>query len=188
MVLGAGGSARAVVWGLTRAGVRDVAVWNRTAPERAQVARRRARRTARWQALRRPTAGQLHACRARWAPGARRQRPDGGCRARTGGQCRGASNIRRNRTVGQGDRGAQPTCAHARSLREYSNVVDLVYRTGGTPLLKAAHRLGSRRRSTAARSSSGRERSASSSGRGPRRRSRPCGRPRSRLASPEARR
>jgi shikimate dehydrogenase len=27
-------------------------------------------------------------------------------------------------------------------LREYSHVVDLVYRTGGTPLLNAARRLG----------------------------------------------
>jgi shikimate dehydrogenase len=34
LVLGAGGSARAVVWALRRAGAADVAVWNRT-PERA---------------------------------------------------------------------------------------------------------------------------------------------------------
>jgi shikimate dehydrogenase len=35
LVLGAGGSARAVVWALLDAGARDVRVWNRT-PERAQ--------------------------------------------------------------------------------------------------------------------------------------------------------
>jgi shikimate dehydrogenase len=35
LVLGAGGSARAVVWALLRAGAADVAVWNRT-PERAR--------------------------------------------------------------------------------------------------------------------------------------------------------
>jgi shikimate dehydrogenase len=35
LVLGAGGSARAAVWALLRAGASDVAVWNRT-PERAQ--------------------------------------------------------------------------------------------------------------------------------------------------------
>jgi shikimate dehydrogenase len=34
LVLGAGGSARAVVWGLLKAGAREVSVWNRT-PERA---------------------------------------------------------------------------------------------------------------------------------------------------------
>jgi shikimate dehydrogenase len=36
LVLGAGGSARAVVWALLRAGARDVRVWNRT-PERARA-------------------------------------------------------------------------------------------------------------------------------------------------------
>jgi shikimate dehydrogenase len=36
LVLGAGGSARAVVWALRQAGAADVAVWNRT-PERARV-------------------------------------------------------------------------------------------------------------------------------------------------------
>jgi shikimate dehydrogenase len=36
LVLGAGGSARAVVWALLRAGAADVAVWNRT-PERARA-------------------------------------------------------------------------------------------------------------------------------------------------------
>jgi shikimate dehydrogenase len=36
LVLGAGGSARAVVWALSRAGAADVAVWNRT-PERARA-------------------------------------------------------------------------------------------------------------------------------------------------------
>ena len=34
LVLGAGGSARAVVWALREAGAREVSVWNRT-PERA---------------------------------------------------------------------------------------------------------------------------------------------------------
>ena len=35
-MLGAGGSARAAVWALLRAGVRDVMVWNRT-PARAEA-------------------------------------------------------------------------------------------------------------------------------------------------------
>ena len=43
LVLGAGGSARAVVWALLRAGAEEVRVWNRT-PERARALRRRARR------------------------------------------------------------------------------------------------------------------------------------------------
>jgi shikimate dehydrogenase len=36
LVLGAGGSARAVVWALVEEGARDIAVWNRT-PERARI-------------------------------------------------------------------------------------------------------------------------------------------------------
>ena len=36
LVLGAGGSARAVVWALREAGAREVSVWNRT-PERAEA-------------------------------------------------------------------------------------------------------------------------------------------------------
>ena len=46
LVLGAGGSARAVVWGLRTAGAREVMVWNRTA-ERAQELSRGARRARR---------------------------------------------------------------------------------------------------------------------------------------------
>jgi shikimate dehydrogenase len=38
LVLGAGGSARAVVWALLRAGAADVAVWNRTAERAARLA------------------------------------------------------------------------------------------------------------------------------------------------------
>ena len=44
LVLGAGGSARAVVWALVAAGA-EVAIWNRT-PERAERAGRRARRSS----------------------------------------------------------------------------------------------------------------------------------------------
>jgi shikimate dehydrogenase len=39
MVLGAGGSARAVVWALREAGAREVSVWNRTADRAAQLGR-----------------------------------------------------------------------------------------------------------------------------------------------------
>ncbi len=38
LVLGAGGSARAVVWALREAGASEVSVWNRT-PERARPSR-----------------------------------------------------------------------------------------------------------------------------------------------------
>ncbi|HST55969.1 MAG TPA: shikimate dehydrogenase [Solirubrobacteraceae bacterium] len=54
LVLGAGGSARAVVWALVQAGAREVSVWNRT-PERAeQLARELGAR-----AVKRPVAAEL---------------------------------------------------------------------------------------------------------------------------------
>ncbi len=111
LVLGAGGSARAAVWALREAGASDVAVWNRT-PERAEA-----------------LAHEL---------GARAVRTPG------------AADLLVNCTSVGLDAGpsVQPSATQHQALNqlgltfdqvgEYSNVVDLVYRSGSTQLLAAA--------------------------------------------------
>jgi shikimate dehydrogenase len=54
LVLGAGGSARAAVWALTRSGARDVAVWNRTPARARELAEQLGAR-----AVERPVAAEL---------------------------------------------------------------------------------------------------------------------------------
>ena len=101
LVLGAGGSARAAVWALTRAGV-DVSVWNRT-PERAA------------------TLG-----------------------VRVVAQPHPADLLVNCTSVGL-DRSSmdfKDLPLDADGLREYTTVVDLVYRTGGTSLIAEALRRG----------------------------------------------
>lgn len=101
LVLGAGGSARAVVWALTRAGA-DVSIWNRT-PERA--------------------AG-LDAKLVREAV---------------------AADVLVNCTSVGLDRSSSPfkdLPLDADELSEYTTVVDLVYRKGGTVLIEEAARRG----------------------------------------------
>jgi shikimate dehydrogenase len=111
LVLGAGGSARAAVWALREAGASDVAVWNRT-PERAEA-----------------LAHELGA-RAVRTPGA-------------------ADLLVNCSSVGlDTGPGVQPSATQHEALNqlgltfdqvgEYSNVVDLVYRSGSTQLLAAA--------------------------------------------------
>ena len=145
-MLGAGGSARAAVWALLDAGASEVLVWNRT-PERAQalahelgaraVAPRGARRSAR----------QLHV---------------GGARGRAGPTGRAALSAsprfgRRaeaengpNAWGGKLERSASEDGALNQlgltfdQVGEYSYVVDLVYRSGSTPLLAAARAHGAR--------------------------------------------
>ncbi len=101
LVLGAGGSARAAVWALTRAGV-DVCVWNRT-PERAAGLGVRV--------VARP------------------------CRAELLVNCTSVGLDRSSMVF-------KELPLDADGLREYTTVVDLVYRTGGTSLIAEAARRG----------------------------------------------
>jgi len=102
LVLGAGGSARAVVWALAQAGA-DVAVWNRT-PQRAEGLR----------AL--------------------------GARVVTGPVC--AEVLVNCTSVGLDD--LTSPFKPADRLSDYPTVVDLVYRGGGTMLIREAEQRGIR--------------------------------------------
>lgn len=103
LVLGAGGSARAVVWALRQAGA-DVAIWNRT-PRRA-----------------RDLAAALGARAVEDAP---------------------AAELLVNCTsVGLAAATLKGLPVGADGLATYATVVDLVYRDGGTELLRAATRAG----------------------------------------------
>ena len=101
LVLGAGGSARAVIWALTRAGA-DVSVWNRT-PERA-----------------------------------------GGLGARVVTSPVAAEVLVNCTSVGLDDLSSpfKDLPLRADGLGEYATVVDLVYRAGGTALVREAERRG----------------------------------------------
>jgi shikimate dehydrogenase len=101
LVLGAGGSARAVVWALTRAGV-DVCVWNRT-PRRAE--------------------------------GLGVRVVDGAVPAELLVNCTSVGLDRSSRDF-------KGLPLEADGLTEYTTVVDLVYRTGGTSLIAEAARRG----------------------------------------------
>jgi shikimate dehydrogenase len=103
LVLGAGGSARAAVWALTRAGT-DVSVWNRT-PRRARELGVRV--------VERPVAAELLVnCTS----------------VGLAGSCTDLADLGLD----------------SDALAGYATVVDLVYRQGGTPLIRAAAGLGLR--------------------------------------------
>jgi len=116
LVLGAGGSARAAAWALRRAGASEVSVWNRT-PERAE----RLARELGVRAVRAPVpADLLINCTSVGLQAASLERSAiGGC------------------TLNQ-----LPVTFD--QLGEYAYVVDLVYRSGSTPLLAAARAHGAR--------------------------------------------
>jgi shikimate dehydrogenase len=125
LVLGAGGSARAAVWGLRDAGVREVLVWNRTAARAKTLARQLGAH-----AVARPTAADVLI----------------NCTSVGLGQ---AANEAQKEPTSRLEHSAREAAALNQlalgndQLREYSHVVDLVYRTRGeTPLLDAARRLG----------------------------------------------
>jgi shikimate dehydrogenase len=101
LVLGAGGSARAAIWALTRAGA-DVCVWNRT-PERAR-----------------------------------------GLGARVVTDAVAAEVLVNCTSVGLDDLSSpfKDLPLRADGLSEYATVVDLVYREGGTALVREAERRG----------------------------------------------
>jgi len=148
LVLGAGGSARAAVWALLRAGAPDVALWARR-PERATALARELGARA----VERPVGADLLVnctpvgLERDGAASAGEGPPEP---ADTGPELIQAAKSPAARTSVEIEQSARETEALNQlaltidQLREYSNVVDLVYRTGGTPLLKAAHSLGLR--------------------------------------------
>jgi shikimate dehydrogenase len=117
LVLGAGGSARAVVWALREAGASEVSVWNRT-PARAQALAR-----------------ELGARAVTVAHGA-----DLLVNCTSVGLQAGAA-IERSATEGEALNQLGLTFDQ---VGEYSYVVDLVYRSGSTALLAAAAAHGAR--------------------------------------------
>ncbi|MGP0103347.1 MAG: shikimate dehydrogenase [Solirubrobacteraceae bacterium] len=117
LVLGAGGSARAVTWALREAGASEVAVWNRT-PERARTLARELE----VEAVRAPRPADLLV----------------NC---TSVGLREPAGIERSATDGEALNQLGLTFDQ---VGEYSNVVDLVYRSGPTPLLAAAAAHGAR--------------------------------------------
>jgi shikimate dehydrogenase len=126
LVLGAGGSARAAVWGLHEAGVREILVWNRT-PARAQelvsaLAGRVVQRPQNADVLINCTTVGLQ------------QAPVSALSDQSERLVRSSSEVQALNQLGLGHD----------QLGDYPYVVDLVYRTGGTPLLRAARRAGAR--------------------------------------------
>jgi shikimate dehydrogenase len=142
LVLGAGGSARAVVWALREAGASEVSVWNRT-PERAEA-------LARELGVRAVTApGPADLLVNCTSVGLEPAAPAGG-----GGVADGVRAPSRGLGGGPGagalERSATEDCRLNQlgvtfdQLGEYPYVVDLVYRSGPTPLLAAARAHGAR--------------------------------------------
>jgi len=118
LVLGAGGSARAVVWALREAGASTVSVWNRT-PERAKALAR----DLGVRAVRRPVVADLLVnCTSV------------GLESET-------ADLKQSATESQGLNLLELTFDQ---VGNYSHVVDLVYRSGPTPLLVAARAHGAR--------------------------------------------
>jgi shikimate dehydrogenase len=140
LVLGAGGSARAAVWALQRAGASDVAVWNRT-PERAEELAR----TLGARAVDVPGAADVLvnctsvglADEGSAAQGSERPIPSGD--AGSGGD----PAVRLERSATQGCALNQVRVTFDQ-VGGYGHVVDFVYRKGTTPLLAAARAHGAR--------------------------------------------
>ncbi len=126
LVLGAGGSARAAVWGLRTTGARELMVWNRTAERAQELAQELGGR-----AVSAPEPADVLI----------------NCTSVGLGQ---TANISPKTPVSRLEQSAREAAVLNQlalrfdQLREYSHVVDLVYLTGGTPLLNAARRLGVR--------------------------------------------
>jgi shikimate dehydrogenase len=118
LVLGAGGSARAVVWALRESGAREVSVWNRTTERAAALARDLGVRTA---AV--PEAADLLV------------------NCTSVGLEPGPANLKQSATE---DQGLNLLALTFDQVGNYSHVVDLVYRSSPTPLLLAARSHGAR--------------------------------------------
>lgn len=119
-VLGAGGSARAAVWGLREAGAAEVLVWNRTYERAVALASDLDAR-----AVRSPQASDLLV----------------NCTSVGLEHRNRAGSLERSATE---DGGLNLLGLTFDQLREYSNVADLVYRSQPTALLAAAGELGAR--------------------------------------------
>jgi shikimate dehydrogenase len=136
LVLGAGGSARAAVWALTRAQAADVAVWNRT-PERA----RELASSFGVRAVDAPEgADVLVNCTSVGLTTGEPpipQNPD------SDADYRDDPDIRLERSATQ-DCALNHLGLTFDQVGEYAHVVDLVYRPGATPLLAAARAHGAR--------------------------------------------
>lgn len=154
-VLGAGGSARAVVWALREAGAREVSIWNRT-PSRAQALAREL--GARFVAAPVPADVLVNCAAAGLAPA-----PGGQGGAGTEAEAEGEGG-RRGSEAGESEAGESPGGAGGElefgpvgvkqsasespalnipgvmfdQVGDYPHVVDLVYSSTETPLLAAA--------------------------------------------------
>jgi shikimate dehydrogenase len=159
LILGAGGSARAAAWALREAGASDVAVWNRTPARAESLARELGVRAVR----KPPPADLLVNCTSVGLDPAGDSQPpgeafDAGCASATGAPDRAsqAGPLERSASApcaepdGGLERSATEVCALNQlgltfdQLGEYAYVVDLVYRSGSTPLLSAARAHGAR--------------------------------------------
>lgn len=118
LVLGAGGSARAVVWALREAGAREVSIWNRTPERAASLARDLGGR-----AVARPEPADLLV------------------NCTSVGLEPEPTDLRQSATEPQG---LNLLALTFDQVGNYSHVVDLVYRSSPTPLLAAAHAHGAR--------------------------------------------
>jgi len=120
LVLGAGGSARAVVWALLAEGAREVSIWNRTAARAEALANDLGAR-----AVAHPVAADLLVnCTSVGLEGHS-----------------GASGVERSATE---DRALNQLGLTGDQVGEYSNVIDLVYHSQPTALLAAAGARGAR--------------------------------------------
>jgi shikimate dehydrogenase len=125
LVLGAGGSARAAAWALREAGASEVSVWNRTPERSEELARDLGVR-----AVKKPGSADLLV------------------------NCTSVGLERLGEPPPTAVVGLEPSASELAELNqlgltfdqvgEYSYVVDMVYRTGSTPLLAAARRHGRR--------------------------------------------
>ncbi len=155
LVLGAGGSARAVVWALREAGAREVSVWNRTAARAAELASALDVRAVpepepadilvnctsvgldvapASDAVQRPVAGESRALERPVAGG-----PGALERPVAGGPGGPAANATDGQRVAQALNQLHLTLD---LVGRYSYVIDLVYRADTTPLLLAARQTG----------------------------------------------